>query len=413
MILNHRMSRAAVLLVAVLVGAACGGSGEAAPTTLRVMMTDDWTTPPVLDAVRDFERLRPDVRVVVDKAPIRNMLDHVKGTASPPDVVQSHAFAAAARGMAEPLDDLWDKALRPSEFFPGALDDVTFAGHRYGVPLDTNALVLLYNADHFRAAGLPLPQRPLTFPQLEEVARALTTPDGRQRALALGTSTWQTFGWVSANGGEYVRVTDDGRPQFMFDSPAVVDTIAFLAGLVRKGLAHPPRAADTHSSDVYALFESGATSMYTSAAWDIAKLRRAQPGVDYRAMPMPTGMSGTTQGSAMGGSSLFVPKGSKHRELAFDFMTHLISDRYALRLAREQGRLPVRSRVYTDPFFEDPLFRLVLEQLQTARPERIDSYPDAGKLLANAIDQSLREAHDPAVALREAQVNARASVGTS
>ena len=413
MIVNHRMPRAALLFVAVLVGAACGGSSEPAPTTLRVMMTDDWTTPPVLDAVRDFERLRPNVRVVVDKAPIKNMLDHVKGMASPPDVVQSHAFAAAARGMAEPLDDLWDKSLTPSEFFPGAIDDVTFAGHRYGVPLDTNALVLLYNADHFRASGLPLPRGPLTFPQLEEMAQALTTPDGNQRALALGTSTWQTFGWVAANGGEYVRVGTDGRPQFMFDSPAVVEAVSFLAGLVDKGLAHPPRAADTHSSDVYALFESGAASMYTSAAWDIAKLRRTQPNVEYRAMPMPTGMTGTTEGSAMGGSSLFVPRGSKHRSLAFDFMTHLVSDRYALRLAREQGRLPVRSRVYGDPFFEDPLFRLVRDQLRTARPERVDSYPDAGKLLANAIDQALRDGHDPAVTLREAQANARASVGGS
>ena len=373
----------------------------------------DWTTPPVLDAVRDFERVRANVRVVVDKAPIKNMLDHVKGSASPPDLVQAHAFAAAARGMAEPLDDLWERSLRPDEFFAGALDDVTFAGSRYGVPLDTNALVLLYNADHFRAAGLPLPRGPMTFAQLEEAARALTKPDGTQRALALGTSTWQTFGWVSANGGEYVRVGHDGRPQFLLDSPPVVGAIEFLAGLVRQGLAVPPRAVETHSTDVFAMFESQATSMYTSAAWDILKLRSTRPHVDYRAMPMPTGASGASEGSAMGGSSLFVHKGSRNRELAFDFMTHLISDRYALRLAREQGRLPVRSRVYSDPFFDDPVLQVVLAQLRTARPERVDSYPEAGKALATAIDQVLRVGDDPVATLRAAQAQARASVGAS
>ncbi len=409
-----RMSRAVLALVAVLVGVACGDSGPpAARTNLRVLLTDDWTTPPVLDAVRDFERLHPNVRVVVDKAPINKMLDLVTGSASPPDVVQSHAFAAAARDVAEPVDDLWERHLNPGDFFAGALDDVTFAGRRYGVPLDTNALVLLYNADHFREANLPLPRGPLTFPQLEEVARALTTPDGSRRALALGTSTWQMFGWVSANGGEYVRVGDDGRPQFMFDSPEVVGAIAFLAGLVDQNLAHPPRAAETHSSDVFALFESGATSMYTSGAWDVLKLRRTQPGVDYRAMPMPRGMTGTTEGSAMGGSSLFVPKGSKNRELAFEFMTHLISDSYALRLAREQGRLPVRPRVYGDPFFDDPVLRVVLEQLRTARPERVDSFPEARQILATALDQILRADHDPAETLRQAQDGAQASGGTS
>ncbi len=402
----------ALLVVGVLVATACSAPEDPAPTTLRVMLTDDWATPPVLDAVRDFEGSHPRVRIVVDKAPIKGMLDAVRGSASPPDVVQAHAFAAAARGLAQPLDDLWEKHLKPEEFFPGALDDVTFAGRRYGVPLDTNALVLLYNADHFRAADVPLPRGPMSFPELEAVARALTKPDGTQTALALGTSTWQTFGWVGANGGEYVGIGPDARPEFKFDSPEVVGAIGFLAGLVDQGLALPPRAANTHSSDVFALFESGATSMYTSGFWDIAKLRKSKPHVDFRATSMPTGLSGTTQGSAMGGSSLFVPKGSNQRKLAFEFMTHLISDRYALRLAREQGRLPVRQHVYKDPYFEDPVLRVVVDQLRTAHPERVDSFPEAGRLLATAIDRVLRERTDPAATLAAAQAEARKTVST-
>lgn len=408
-----RLSWAALALIGVLVAAGCSSSSEPAPTTLRVMMTDDWATPPVLDAVRDFEGAHPGVRVVMDKAPIKGMLDSVRGSASPPDVVQGHAFAAAAQGLAQPLDDLWDKHLKAEEFFPGPLDDVTFGGQRYGVPLDTNALVLLYNADHFRAAGLPLPRGAMSFPQMEQVAQALAASAGGRPALALGTSTWQTFGWVGANGGEYVHIGTDSRPELRFDSPAVVGAVGFLAGLVAQGLALPPRAADTHSSDVFALFESGATSMYTSGSWDIAKLRKSRPGVDYRAAPMPTGLTGTTEGSAVGGSSLFVPKGSNQRKLAFDFMTHLISDRYALRLAQEQGRLPVRSRVYSDRHFEDPVLQVVVDQLRTARPERIDSYPEAGKVLATAIDQILREHKDAEATLREAQAQARLVVGTA
>ncbi|MGI8809878.1 MAG: extracellular solute-binding protein [Acidimicrobiales bacterium] len=408
-----RTSWAALVLIGVLVAAGCRSSSEPPPTTLRVMMTDDWATPPVLDAIRDFEGTHPNVRVIMDKAPIKGMLDSIRGSASPPDVVQGHAFAAAAQGLAQPLDDLWEKHLRADEFFPGPLDDVTFAGQRYGVPLDTNALVLLYNADHFRAANLPLPTRPMSFPQLEQLARALTTSAGGRPALALGTSTWQTFGWVGANGGDYVRIGNDARPELQFDSPAVLGAIGFLAGLVAQGLALPPRAADTHSSDVFALFESGATSMYTSGSWDIATLRKSRPGVDYRAAPMPTGMTGATEGSAVGGSSLFVPKGSTKRKLAFEFMTHLISDRYALRLAQEQGRLPVRSRVYQDRHFEDPVLQVVVGQLRTARPERVDSYPEAGKLLANAIDQILRERKDPEATLRKTQEDARVTVGTA
>jgi len=417
MILNPARRRAgpaslAAALVVLLLAAGCSASTGSSPTTLRVTLTDDWVTPPVLEAVRDFEGTHPRVRVIVDKAPIKGMLDMVKGSASPPDVVQSHAFSAAARNLAQPLDDLWARYLKPQEFFAGALDDVTLNGHRFGVPLDTNALVLLYNADRFRAAGVPLPTGPMTFAELGEIARTLTTPDGSQRAIALGTSTWQTYGWVGANGGEYVRVGDDGRPQFLFDSPAVVGAVGFLAGLVAEGVAIPPTAPDLHSNDVFALFESGAAAMYTSGSWDIAKLRKSHPEVDYRATPMPVGVNGA-RGSAMGGSSLFVPKGSTHRTLAFEFMTSLISDRYALRLAEEQGRLPVRSRVYQDQFFQNPVMQVVLEQLKTARPEKVDSFPAAGTFLADALDQILREHRDPEEALREAQAKARNVVAPS
>ena len=111
----------------------------------------------------------------------------------------------------------------------------------------------------------------------------------------------------------------------------------------------------------------------------------------------------------MGGSSLFVAKGSTQRELAFGFMVHLISDRYAIRFAKEEGRLPVRERLFADPFFQDPELKVFLEQLKTARPETLSAFPEATKAFARAIDQAIREGRDAAEALGEAQRVAEAS----
>lgn len=112
----------------------------------------------------------------------------------------------------------------------------------------------------------------------------------------------------------------------------------------------------------------------------------------------------------MGGSSLFVPKGSKQRDLAFEFMLHVISDRYAIRFAKEEGRLPVRHRLFSDPFFEDVELKVFLEQLRTARPETLNAFPDASQAFARATDQAIREGRDAAEALGEAQRVAEASV---
>ena len=396
----------------VVAGMACSGStGRPAEiTTLRVLMTDDWVTGPFVDAVRDFERDHPNVRVSVDRGSIRLMPDAVRAgisSGNPPDVVQGHAFSAASQGLAEPLDDLWPTRLTAEEYFPGAVQDVTWAGRLYGVPLDTNALVVIYNEDHLRQAGVPLPLGPMSFDDFRNLARSLTPPDGSRRALAMPTSTWWTFGWVAANGGDLVTTGQDGNPQFTLDSAEAVGAIDFLAGLVKDGLAYPPRAADAGSADAVALFQAGQTSLLLSGSWDLPKLREAAAG-RFGTTRMPRGVTGRTEGSAMGGSSLWVPKGAKNRKLAFDFMVHVTSDPYALRFATEQGRLPSRPRVLSDPYFRDSDLQTFLDQANTARPETLGAFNGPIKLFARAIDEALRQGKDPAAALREAQLEAQA-----
>lgn len=406
---------AGLLFCLLLVATGCGSNGRTAPlTTLRVLMTDDWVTPPFLDAVKEFERTHKNVRVLIDRGPIAVMSDAVRAgvnSGAPHDVVQGHAFAAAGLGLAEPLDDVWQRHLRVEEFFPGAIEDVTWAGRWYGVPLDTNAMVLIYNADHFKAANIPEPRPGMTFGDFENMARALTTADGSRRALAIPTSTWWTYGWIKANGGETVRVGPDGKAQLSLDAEPVVQAVGYLAGLIKKGYAFPPRAAESHSGDALALFSSGSASIHASGSWDVAELKSGGGGDHYRVTLMPRGTTGTTEGTAMGGSSLFVPKGSQHRDLAVEFMVHLISDRYALRFAKEEGRLPVRERVFGDPFFQNPDMKVFLEQLKSAHPPKLGAFEEPDKEFAAAIDAVLRErGAEPTAALREAQQRAVASL---
>ena len=408
---STRRLRAALLALAV-VAVGCGNSEPVTtPTTLQVLMTDDWVTAPFLDAVRDFERLHDDVRVVVEEGAIRLQTEAVRAAisaGSPPDVVQGHAFSAASQELAEPLDDLWQSGLSVEEFFPGAIEDVTWNGHRYGVPLDTNAMVLMYNVDHFREAGLPDPQPSMSMEEFARIAAALSAPDGSRRALAIPNSGWWTYGWIRANGGEIVEVGPDGQASFSLDSPPVVGALGFLAGLINARQAIPPQGPDSHSQDAFALFASGVASMHTSGSWDIAAIEKNAIDINYGITLMPTVLGG---GTAMGGSSLWVPKGSKNRELAFEFMTHLASDKYALRLAQEEGRLPVRLRVFDDPYFRNPELRVFLEQLKTAHPQLLSAFPEASADFTVAIESILRvEGKDAAAALHEAQLNALAAL---
>ncbi|MGI8807128.1 MAG: extracellular solute-binding protein [Acidimicrobiales bacterium] len=405
----------AILLCLAATAMACGADGSQQPTTLlRVLMTDDWVTLPFVDAVRSFEREHPTVRVVIEKGPISLLTDAVRagiGSGAPPDVVQGHAFSAAGQGLAQPLDDLWAAHLDERDFFPGAVEDVTWAGRRYGVPLDTNALVLLYNADLLRQAGVAEPGPDMTFPEFEALAKALTTADGQRRGFVVPNSTWWTYGWIRANGGETVEVGDDGRPRLSLDSPEVIQTVSFLSGLIDKGYAFPPRAADSHTGDAVALFASGAVAIHASGSWDLVSLRRAVSGTNFRAALMPRGLAGATAGSAMGGSSMWVPRKAEQRDLAFAFMTHLTSDANALRLAKEEGRLPAKPRVFDDPFFADRDMQVFLQQLRTAHPPKLGAFDDPSEQFTAALEGVLKVGGaDPRLALAGAQSRSQAAL---
>lgn len=380
--------------------------------TLRVLMTDDWAgTPTVLDAVRDFEAARSGVRVNVEGVPVREMMPLVKAgikAGTPPDVAQGHAFAAAAQGIAQPLDDLWDGRLEAGEYLPGAVEDVTWGGRRYGVPLDTNAMVLLYNKEHFAGTAVAPPTEWSTFGDMQRAAAAVTSPDGSRRAVAFPFNTWQVYGWIRANGGEVVEVAGDGRVRVTLDAPAVVEAVGFLAGLVREGHAFASLRNDVFT-DADALFRSGSASVLPSGSWAFPALEAA--GADrYGSALLPRGTTGTTRGSALGGSSLFVPQGSNHRALAFAFMLHLTADRYALRAAKEGGRLPARPRVFRDPYFEGPALQVVLDELEVAAPFKLVALPEVSSLFSQAVDDALRGRKEAGDALRDAQRRAERSL---
>jgi multiple sugar transport system substrate-binding protein len=376
-------------------------------------MSEDWAKAPAfLDAVRNFEASRSDVRVDVQSMLFEDIADAVRSairSGSPPDVVQWHAFAAGAQQIAQPLDDVWRGRLVESEVLAGAVEDVTWAGRRYGVPLDTNAMLLIYDGVRFAAASTPPPGDGYTFADIKGAARALAAPDGNHRLLAIPSSTWHAYGWIRANGGSLLEVDPGGRIRFTFEHPAVVGALGFLSELVREGLALAPTGLVGDRIDAFELLRSGRTSMHASGSWDLASLRKEADSSRYRVSVMPKGASGATEGTAMGGSSLFVPTGSRNRALAIDFMLLLTSDRYALRLAQEEGRLPVRPALYGHQFFQSEDLRTFLRQLASAEPFKLEAFPEAHDAFAQALDEVLISGRDVVAALQDAQHRAEAA----
>jgi ABC-type glycerol-3-phosphate transport system substrate-binding protein len=315
-----------------------------------------------------------------------------------------------AQGMAEPLDDLWQRWDAADQFMPGALEDVTWRGLHYGVPLDINTTFMIYNRRAFADAGLAPPGPGYTFDQLRADLARLTTPDRSRYGIALSASGWDMYGPVRSHGGELLRERD-GKVEVTLDDPQVVATVRFFTDLGKRQLGTLPPPQPRQSDHPVTLFSQRKVALFFSGPWDLARLKAEAPPEVYAEVgtaPLPVVAPGAPIASVQGGGSLFIPRGAAQREAAFEFMKWAVSDRYALRMAREMGRFPVRTALYQDPYFQsDPLLLPFFDQLRTARPYKLEAYAAAHTLWEEALHAAFAPDADVDAILRAAQQKAQ------
>jgi ABC-type glycerol-3-phosphate transport system substrate-binding protein len=377
------------LLAALAVGCTASAA-PLEPVLLRVIMADDWAKAPVVREVFDqFERDHGHVRVQVQAVPFSQIPELVASAGDleqPYDLAHWHAFAAAASGLAEPLGEQWDEAgLTADEFLPGAVEDVTWLGEPFGVPLDTNALVLLVNGAMLSDAGVD--SRTMTTSLgFVRAAEAVADSGAAQWMLPVSTSSWQAYGWIRALGGQLLEVDAvTALPRFTFDDPGTVAALEYLVHLVGSGLAPRPYGPDL-SSDAVQAFASGQVAAHATGSWDLKVVaRNATRHVELEVLPLPQ-VDPRRPVTVLGGSSLFVPEGADQPDLAFELALRLIEDEVALRLAEEEGRLPARHRVFDAPLFaDDPLLSSFVEQLPNARVMPLIAYPEVAQAFTEAL----------------------------
>ena len=399
----------AVVGLALAAGGCTGVAAGQDPTVLRVVMADDWASAPVVTKViSDFEDEHPGVTVALQAAPFSQVPEVVGDgidLGEPHDLAHWHAFAAAAADLAEPLDDLWEAAgLRAEEFLPGAVSGVTWGTQRYGVPLDTNALVLMVNEPllHEHLDDEPSLE---TIAEFQETLDALNLGDD-DYALAVSSSSWVAYGWIVAHGGSLVRVDETGVPTFTFEDPGTLAALELLASLVREGHAPRPFAPDLAADTVQA-FIAGSNVMHTSGSWDLPQTWQTSASsitptdVSVRALPQADPEQPRT---VLGGSSLFVPVGSENRDLAFELMLRLTADDVALRLVSEEGRLPARSSVLADEVFvASPDLAAFVQQLEHAEVMELIAYPEVAAAFREGLESVLSERRSAEEAMAEVQ----------
>ena len=378
------------------------------PVTLEVWLSLDFVAPDPLfeEMAEDFERAYPNVTVNIQGFVYESIPGKVRAAVqvgNPPDLVQAHVAAMAAQDLAEPMDNLWAEWGAEGNFLPQAIDEVTWNKVKYGVPLDIYTLVLIYNRDHFDEAGLPYPDAGYTWVQFAEDAAALTRPDGSRYGLGFTVEPWYVFAWLAEAGGDVVRGDSFLGYRFTLDDANNIEGLRFLTSMARNGYGPLPTSRPRDYEDPRQLFLNDQISMFFGTPGDIHRIRTQSPDFPMGVTELPQTPAGAGAASALGTTGLFVPQGSRNRQVAFEFIKWATSDRYALEMARRLGRYPARIWLQTTPHFAgDAMLKPFLNQLNAARPYRLDAFPEVERAYADAIKAAFYGA-DPADVLQGAQ----------
>jgi len=137
--------------------------------------------------------------------------------------------------------------------------------------------------------------------------------------------------------------------------------------------------------------------------WDIHLIQSTYPDFPLGVAQLPKTPAAESAASMLGSTGLFIPRGARHQDIAFEFMKWATSDRYAIPMARRLGRYPAKAWLQNSPYFTENLLLIpFFNQLNAARPYHLDLFPRAEDAFQKAIKSSFYGV-DPAEALQEAQ----------
>jgi ABC-type glycerol-3-phosphate transport system substrate-binding protein len=365
------------------------------------------------EIVQDFETTYPNVTVNVQAFVRESMASRVRQAlqeGDPPDLAQGHVFAMAVQGFAQPLDDLWEMWGAAEGFLPAGLDEVTWEGRRYGVPVDIYCMLLLYNKDLFDAARRPYPDESYDAFRFQQDLAALTAANGSRYGLGLSVDPWYAFGWLAANGGEVLMQASDTYTVTL-DTSNNIAALQFIADMTYNRRYGPlPTSRPRDYEDARKRFLAEKVAIFFGTPGDITYIRKNAPQLRLGVAPIPAPDNTAPHISVLGSTGFFIPRGARNRLVAFEFAKWATSDYYALSMARRMGRYPARNWLYEVPGFGgDELLKTFLDQLKTARPYRLDAFPGAERAFVNAV-KSVFYGADAAQALHRAQQEAEATL---
>src|SRR5678815_1572334 len=367
----------------------------------------------------DFERANPSIKVkpiysgTYQESITKALTAHKSGTPPVTSVLLStDMFTLIDEEAIVPIDPFVktdDDKKWMASFFPAFMENSRTGGKTWGVPFQRSTIVLYWNKDLFKEAGLDPEKGPATWTEMQAFAEKLTRRDGAGDVSQWGVQIpssgfpyWLFQGLTTPAGGILMNEAGDGT---FYDKPEVIEALTYWVDLSRKYKVHPEGIVEwgTTPKD---FFERKVAMMWTTTG-NLTNVK-SNAKFDFGVAMLPAGKQ---RGSPTGGGNfyIFAKSTPAQREAAMKFIKWVTTPQRAAQWGIDTGYVAVRADAWETPAMKQyvagfPAAAVARDQLPFAKAE-LSTHDNqrVTQALNDALQAALTGTKTPEQALKDAQ----------
>jgi sn-glycerol 3-phosphate transport system substrate-binding protein len=299
-----------------------------------------------------------------------------------------------------------------ASFFPAFMLNSRTGGKTWGIPFQRSTIVLYWNKEAFKEAGLDPNKPPANWTEQVEFAKKLTRRDASGNVTQWGIQVpssgfpyWLFQGFTTQND---VLLMNEAGTQTFFDKPAVVEALQYWVDLGQKHKVMAPGVIEwgTTPKD---FFERKTAMMWTTTG-NLTNVRN-NAKFDFGVAMLP---AGKRRGSPTGGGNFYLFKKTTPAQQAavLRFVKWITSPERAAQWGIDTGYVAVRADAWETPAMKKyvagfPAAAVARDQLPHAVAE-LSTHENqrVTKALNDGLQAALTGAKTPAQAMKDAQAEA-------
>lgn len=360
-----------------------------------------------------FEKENPGIELKLTRMPYEGLKEQViagvAGDAAPDlmrmDIIWVPEFAKMGALQDVSKNDGFDELKANS--FEAPMETNAYNGGYYGVPVNTNTKIAIYNKAVLDEIGVKA--APATMDEFVEAAK-LAVAKGKPGGIGIGgANVWAASPYFWSLGGLLTN-EDYTKADGYLNSPESVKALETIVQWNKDGLVTPtilggePGAWDGMKNNDYMMIDDGPwfySILMNEAESAFKPLEQTVRGL------IPAGAGGSR--SVVGGEDLVIFANSKHPQEAWTFAKWMLGDE-PQKIMSKLGLIPTNKTAANDPaFLEQPFVTEYVKQLETALPRTpIPQYGEMEGIVNLAFEKAVRGELSPKEALDEAAKNIEA-----